>query len=267
MGALAETNIKPDSTERPEQYLSAAERMETLGRLVSGVAHDFNNLLTGIVLCSDLLINGLEESSRLRHYAEEIRTASAQGAAMIQNLLSVARQRRQAPTLLSLNDVILSMRGLLTRLIGETVQLQVELAVDVKAVRMDVAELQEIILNLVLNARDAMPEGGKISLSTRSCFANMRGHSLEPCVDLIVSDSGVGMNAQTQARAFDLFFTTKPAGKGTGLGLATVHRIVRQQGGTVEIESALGKGTLVMIRLPANDWNQQSQNTQRREIL
>lgn len=267
MSALAETSIKPDLDDRSEQHLSEAERMETLGRLVSGVAHDFNNLLTGIVLCADLLIAGLEESSRLRHYAEEIRTASAQGAGMIQNLLSIARQRRQAPALLSLNDAIVSMRGLLTHLIGETVQLQVELAADLKAVRMDAAELQEIILNLVLNARDAMPDGGQITLRTRSCFANMRGNSLEPCVELIVSDSGVGMDSQTQARAFDAFFTTKPAGKGTGLGLATVHRIVRQQGGMVEIESALGKGTLVMIRLPATDWNQQSQNTNRRETL
>ena len=267
MGALPQTNLEPALAERSEEQLSEAERMETIGRLVSGVAHDFNNLLTGIVLCSDLLIAGLQKSSRLRHYAEEIRAASVQGAGMIQNLLAVARQRTITPTLLSLNDAIVSLRGLLTRLIGESVELEIELGADLKLVRIDTAEAHEIILNLVLNARDAMPDGGRIALSTRNCPANSAEQPSPAFIELAVSDTGTGMDGETQARVFEPFFTTKAAGKGTGLGLATVHRIVKQQGGTVGIESEPGKGTRVIIRLPATDSNEQLQNPNGRTPL
>jgi two-component system, cell cycle sensor histidine kinase and response regulator CckA len=168
MSALSQPSLKTDLPDSSERELSETERMETIGRLVSGVAHDFNNLLTGIVLCSDLLIAGLEKSSRLRHYAEEIRTASAHGAGMIQNLLELARQRTGTPTLISINNAIESMRGLMRRLIGESVELEIELTADLRPVRMDVSEVREVILNLVLNARDAMPGGGRIILSTRN---------------------------------------------------------------------------------------------------
>lgn len=246
--------------------------METIGRLVSGVAHDFNNLLTGIVLCSDLLIAGLEEKSRLCRYAEQIRTASAQGAGMIQHLLAVARQRTAEPALFSLNDAITGMKDLWTRLLGENVELLIELAGDLRLVRMDPAEAQEIILNLVLNARDAMPDGGQIAVSTRNRCAVMGGHRPAASfpiafIELTVRDTGSGMDAETRARAFEPFFTTKEAGKGTGLGLATVHRIVKQEGGTIEIESELGKGTRIIIRLPAADSHQQTQNPEGRKPL
>lgn len=266
MSALPQPSLKSDFTD-PSEQLSEAQRMETIGRLVSGVAHDFNNLLTGIVLCSDLLIAGLEKSSRLRHYAEEIRTASAQGAGMIQNLLAIARQRALAPTLLSLNDVTLSMRSLLTRLIGESVELRIDLAADLKPVIIDPAEAQEIILNLVLNARDAIPDGGQIGLDTRNGLTHGAEQNSAAFIALTVSDTGTGMDAETQARVFEPFFTTKAAGKGTGLGLATVHRIVKQRGGTVQIESEPRKGTRVVIRLPATDSNQQSLNPNGRNSL
>jgi signal transduction histidine kinase len=246
--------------------------METIGRLVSGVAHDFNNLLTGIVLCSDLLLAGLEKSSRLHRYAEEIRTASAQGAGMIQHLLAVAKQQRLEPTLLLFNHVIVSMRDLLTRLIGENVELFTELAEDLRPVRIDPAEAQEVILNLVLNARDAMPNGGQITLSTRNRSAGIGEHSpaslFHPAVmEFAVRDTGTGMDAETRARVFEPFFTTKRSGKGTGLGLATVYRVVKQAGGTIEIESEPGNGTRIIIRLPAAESNQQTHKPEGRKPL
>ncbi|HXY13801.1 MAG TPA: ATP-binding protein [Terriglobales bacterium] len=240
--------------------------METIGRLISGVAHDFNNLLTGIVLCSDLLMAGLPKSSSLRRYAEEIRTASAQGASMIQHLLVLARQGTGEPTLVSLNQVVESMRALLARLIGENLELQLDLAADLNFVRMDPSELQEIILNLVLNARDAMPYGGQISIVTRNGPAVLEGDSAG-AIELAISDKGVGMDANTLARAFDPFFTTKEIGQGTGLGLATVRRIVMQQEGKVEIESEPGKGTRVIVHLPATEPDQRSRTPNRRKTL
>ncbi len=229
--------------------------METIGRLVSGVAHDFNNLLTGIVLCSDLLLAGLEKESRLRRYAQEIRMAGARGADMIQQLLAVARQRSVETQALSLNAVIAEMGSLLTRLIGENIQLVSELAEDLALVQMAPAQVQQIILNLVLNARDAMPEGGRITLTTRNHSDCIHGaeerESHCRTIQFEVCDTGCGMDAETRSRIFEPFFTTKKPGRGSGLGLATVYSIVKNSGGTVEIDSAPANGTRVKICLPA----------------
>jgi len=237
--------------------------METIGRLISGVAHDFNNLLTGIVLCSDLLIAGLEKCERLRHYAEEIRTASAHGADMIQHLLALARQRTGEVRSISMNAVIEGMRSLLSRLIGENFELSLNLATNLSLVTMDSSEAQEIILNLVLNSRDAMPDGGKISITTINLSLAIDS---VPYVEMTVSDNGAGMDATTRARAFEPFFTTKSA-KGTGLGLSTVRRIVTQQNGTIDIESEPGEGTRMIVRLPAIEPGHQSQTQNRRTDL
>jgi len=240
--------------------------METIGRLISGVAHDFNNLLTGIVLCSDLLIAGLEKSDRLRHYAEEIRTASAQGADMIQHLLALARQRTVETSSISMNHVIEGMRSLLSRLIGENFELSLNLVTNLSSVRMDPSEAQEIILNLVLNARDAMPDGGKISITTGNVpLPTAAGQA--PFIEMAVCDTGAGMDVITRARAFEPFFTTKPTGQGTGLGLATVRRIVTQQNGTIDIESEPRKGTRMIVRLPAIEPEHQCQTQNRRKGL
>lgn len=233
--------------------MAEAQRMETLGRLVSGVAHDFNNLLTGIVLCSDLLLAGLDENSPLRRYAKEIRAASAQSAAMVRQLLAAAKPRADEPAFVSLNEAVLGLGRWLSRLIGENVELVTELANDLSMVRIDPAQLQQIILNLILNARDAMPDGGRITLSTRNGAAKSGSDSQSGCVQLEVRDSGCGMDAETCSRVFEPFFTTKPMGKGTGLGLTTVHSIVQRQGGTIEIESQPGSGTRVIVHLPAAD--------------
>jgi PAS domain S-box-containing protein len=246
-----------DVTERKraEQELHEAHKMEAIGRLVGGVAHDFNNLLTGVMLYTDLLRAGLESGSRLRHHVEEIRMAAEQGAALIQQLLAVARQQVVEPRVLSLNEVVSGMRNLLARLIGENIELVTNLADDLGSVKMDPAQAQQIILNLVLNARDAMPDGGRVTLETRNC--NHDGWpsrepkpALERGVVLSVSDTGCGMDAETRARLFEPFFTTKRPGRGNGLGLATVQSALKQCGGDIRVQSEPGKGTQVDILLP-----------------
>jgi two-component system, cell cycle sensor histidine kinase and response regulator CckA len=258
MSAIAQLHLRAEEpTERPqtEQQLREAHKMEAIGRLVGGVAHDFNNLLTGMVLCSELILAGLDEHHRLRRFAEEIRKAGEQGAGLIQQLMAVARQRAVEPRLLCLNDVVCEVRTLLTRLIGENIELAAELAPDLGLVKMDLAQVQQIILNLVLNARDAMPDGGRVTLSTRNCDApgpgrESQGQFCDSWIALAVSDTGCGMDEETRSRLFEPFFTTKKPGQGNGLGLATVYRIVTHEGGTIEVESEAGRGTRVVVRLP-----------------
>jgi signal transduction histidine kinase len=258
MSAIAQLQVRAEETAaRPqtEQQLRDAHKMEAIGRLVGGVAHDFNNLLTGMVLCSELILAGLEPDSRLRRFAEEIRKAGEQGAGLIQQLMAVARQRAVEPCLLCLNDVVSEVRNLLSRLIGEDIELIPDLAADLGVVRMDPAQVQQIILNLVLNARDAMPAGGRITIMTRNCEGPKLGREAhnqfcDSWVVLAVSDTGCGIDPATHARLFEPFFTTKKPGVGNGLGLATVYRIVTHEGGTIEVESETGKGTQVIVCLP-----------------
>jgi len=244
-----------DITERKrtEQQLRDAEKMEAIGRLVGGVAHDFNNLLTGIMLYCDLLMGGLEKGSRLRHHAEEIHTASQHGATLIQQLLAVARQQVVEPRMLCLNEIVSEMANLLSRLIGENIELVTELPDDVGKVKLDPAQVKQIVMNLVLNARDAMPDGGRITVTTSNQTTHIvtDGSLREAeCVSLRVRDTGCGMDAETRSRIFEPFFTTKPAGTGNGLGLATVYSIVKQNCGAIEVESAPGRGTQVSIFFP-----------------
>jgi two-component system, cell cycle sensor histidine kinase and response regulator CckA len=258
MSAIPQLLVKhEDLAERllTEQQLRDAHKMEAIGRLVGGVAHDFNNLLTGMVLCSELILAGLEENHRLRRFAEEIRKAGEQGAGLIQQLMAVARQRAVEPRLLCLNAVVSDVRNLLTRLIGEDIELVAELADDLGFVKMDPAQVQQIILNLVLNARDSMPDGGRVTLNTRNGDGPRPGRDAsnqfcDSWVALAVSDTGCGMDTETRARLFEPFFTTKKPGQGNGLGLATVHRIVTHEGGRIEVESEPGKGTRVVVHLP-----------------
>jgi len=235
-----------------EERLRAAQKMEVVGRLVSGVAHDFNNLLTGIMLYCDLLIAGLDRDSRLLRHAEEIRMAGEQGGALIQQLLAAARQQSVEPRVLSLNEIAFKTRNLLSRLLGEKFELVLELENDLGMVKIDPAQLQQILFNLVLNARDAMPQGGQIQVTTGHCtLKSVEGtKSHPPGVFLSVKDVGCGMSAETRARLFEPFFTTKSQGRGTGLGLSTVQNIVTDNGGSVEVDSEPGRGTLVTVFLP-----------------
>lgn len=244
-----------DITERKlaEQRLRESQKMEVIGRLVSGVAHDFNNLLTGITLYCDLLLAGLDRVSPLRHHAEEIHLAGEQGAALIQQLLAIARKQVIEPKLLSLNDVVQSTSDLLTRLIGDKFQLTANLKKDLGLVRMDPAQVQQILFNLVLNARDAMAAGGEILVETDVC--ELPGSEPRPSrgVALSVTDHGCGMSEEVRARLFEPFFTTKSSGRGTGLGLSTVHDIVTRYGGVIEIDSEVGRGTRFVVKLPLVD--------------
>ena len=280
-----------DATERRrvEEHLREAEKMEVIGRLAGGIAHDFNNLLTGILLYCDLLSAGLEsgelnnagvagggvasggfDRSELCQHVEEVRMAGEQGAALTHQLLAIARKQAAEPRPIRIDEIVASTKNLLQRLIGEQIELVILLDSDAGLVLADPAQMRQILLNLVLNARDAMPHGGKIRLSTRAGeFPRANFPSEFPCemsgeasskaapgsarraVSLVVKDNGCGMDAETRARLFEPFFTTKNPGQGTGLGLATVQRIVSESGGMIEVESEPGRGTRIEVFLPA----------------
>lgn len=244
-------------TQEAEQRLRQAERLEAVGRLAGGVAHDFNNLLTGVLLYCDLLLSNLEPCHRVRKYAEEIRKAGMQATGLVRQLLAVARPKTSEPRLFSLNEIAEGMRNLLARLIGENIEMQFRLDPNLGLVRMDPTQCQQILLNLVLNARDAMPSGGHITVETSNCKiqtltesgSKISSDALIPCALLVIADTGTGMDAATQAHLFEAFFTTK-AGKGTGLGLATVYDIVSNSGGLIRVQSAPGRGTRISVILP-----------------
>jgi len=238
------------------QRLQQAERLEMIGRLAGGVAHDFNNLLTGILLYCDLLISAVGPAERERKYAEEIRNAGLQATGLVRQLLSVVRTNKSLPRPVSLNEVVEGMRNLLERLVGETIQLKLRMDPALGLVKMDPVQVRQILLNLVLNARDALPEGGKISIETGNCKMHILPGDGEgstdtclPCALFAVEDNGVGMDESVRAQLFEPFFTTK-AGKGTGIGLATVHDIVSSNGGVIHVQSEVRHGTRISVFLP-----------------
>jgi two-component system, cell cycle sensor histidine kinase and response regulator CckA len=251
--------LAEDITEhwQSEQRLRQAERLEAIGRLAGGVAHDFNNLLTGVLLYCDLLLVGLDPGNRLRNYVEEIRTAGLQASSLVRQLLAVARPHHAELQLLSLNDVAEGMRSMLRRLIGENIELELRLDLNLGLVRMDPTQAQQILLNLVLNARDALPEGGHIRVETSNCQIQVLAEgklggipAALPCALLLVSDDGKGMDAETRRHLFEAFFTTKAPERGTGLGLTTVHDIVTRSGGLIHVDSEPGGGTRITVLLP-----------------
>jgi signal transduction histidine kinase len=240
-----------------DRRLRLTQRLEIVGRLAGGVAHDFNNLLTGVLLYCDLLAASLDADHRARKYVAEIRHAGIQATDLVRQLLAVARPTDSLPRLLSLNEIAEGMRNLLLRLIGENIRLQFQLDSNLGLIRMDHTQAQQILLNLVLNARDAMPGGGEIKIETGNCQVQIlraatsrdeRNASL-PCVLFNVEDDGSGMDAATRARVFEPFFTTK-ATQGTGLGLSTVKDIVTGNGGLIHVDSTPGRGTRVTVLLP-----------------
>jgi len=240
-----------DATERKrlEEQLRQAEKMELVGRLTGGVAHDFNNLLTGFLLYCDLLLSELEPDHRLRRQVEEIRKAGEQGAALTQQLLAISRKDAASPRLVALNEVVSSSENLLRRLIGEQIELIVDVDPAASLVFADPTQLRQILLNLVLNARDALKQGGKIHVRTRTTRfpIELDVGRRPPAVSLTVEDNGCGMTAETRAHLFEPFYTTKQPGEGTGMGLATVHRIVTEAGGAIEVASEAGRGTRIEV--------------------
>jgi CheY-like chemotaxis protein len=229
--------------------------MEAVGRLAGGIAHDFNNILTAINGYSDLLMRQVEAQSA-RAKVREIRLAADRATSLTKQLLAFSRKQILQPKILNLNTVVSEVYSMLQPVIGEHIELVLSLSPSLASVMVDPGQLSQVILNLAVNARDAMPDGGTLTVETRNIRLDeefCRSHSpVEPgdYVKLSITDTGIGMDAATQNRVFEPFFTTKERGKGTGLGLSTVYGIVKQSGGYIRLESAVNKGTSFKIYLP-----------------
>ncbi|HEV2177660.1 MAG TPA: response regulator [Terriglobia bacterium] len=247
-----------DITERKqlEEQLRQSQKIEAVGRLAGGVAHDFNNLLTAILGYSDLALETLPDSSPLRRQILEIKKAGERAASLTRQLLAFSRQQVLAPQVLDLNTVVAEMEKLLRRLIGEDIELTSVSEPRLGRVKADPGQIEQVILNLAVNARDAMPEGGQITLETAN-FVVDEAHAREhlglnpgPYVALAVRDTGCGMDAEIRSHIFEPFFTTKEKGKGTGLGLSMVYGVVKQSGGYIWVESEPGQGSCFTVYLP-----------------
>ncbi|MCK6624105.1 MAG: response regulator [Anaerolineae bacterium] len=260
--------VKEDITERKraeetraklEDQLRHAQKMESIGRLAGGVAHDFNNMLTVIQGYCALMQDQIPAGDPLLADLNQIRRASERASTLTRQLLAFSRQQVLAPTVLDLNELVANLQKMLGRLIGEDITLSTILQPGLWSIIADPGQMEQVIMNLVVNARDAMPTGGQIILETDNVYidASYAQTNLEvpigPCVLLVITDTGHGMDKPTLARIFEPFFTTKEQGKGTGLGLATVYGIVKQSGGHITVYSEPGQGTTFKIYLPATE--------------
>jgi signal transduction histidine kinase len=246
--ANAELKVQVTERSRAEEQLRQAQKMQALGQLTGGIAHDFNNLLTVIQGSADMLRRpGLADAKRIR-FAEAVVQASSRAAALTGQLLAFARRQPLQPEVIDVNELIRGMTDLLDRTLGERVQVETDLADGACTVEADRAQLESALLNIAVNARDAMPDGGLLTIRTAGHDDPERGRMIA----LSVTDSGAGMDEDTLDRAFEPFFTTKVTGKGTGLGLSQVYGFASQSGGDVRIDSALGEGTTVTLLLPCS---------------
>ncbi len=253
----AEKVVAQDALARSQQLLQQSQKMEAIGRLAGGVAHDFNNLLAVITGYSDLLLESLASSEPDRRKVEQIKQAANSAASLTRQLLMFSRQQVLQPVILDINQTVGNIDKMLRRLIKENIEFTVVLDRQLDRVKADPGQIEQIVLNLAVNARDAMPNGGKLRIQTRNVRLEKDSAQAGAGVPrgrfilLEVTDTGTGMDQETQARLFEPFFTTKAVGKGTGLGLATVYGIVKQSNGHIEVQSTLGHGSSFRIYLPA----------------
>jgi PAS domain S-box-containing protein len=253
--------VAQDVSERQllEQQLRQSQKMEAIGRLAGGVAHDFNNLLMVIKGHTELLMDSLAPGDHVKRKIEQIDRSADRATALVRQLLAFSRMQVLQPRAMNLNTVVEEMSKLLPRLIGEDIELVVRPAADLGTIRGDASQMEQVFMNLAVNARDAMPSGGKLIIETSNVELDNYYREAHPIVQpgryvlLAVSDTGIGMDAETQAHIFEPFFTTKVQGKGTGLGLATVYGVVKQSGGFIWVYSEQGKGTTFKIYLPRVD--------------
>jgi PAS domain S-box-containing protein len=250
--------IVEDVTERRllEEQLRQAQKMEAIGQLAGGIAHDFNNLLTAVMGYAEVLLRRLDPASDLYQFANQIKDASEQAASLIKQLLAFSRKQLLQPKVVDLNQLITNSANMLSRLIGEDIEMDLILDPSLGKVKADPVQIEQVIMNLAVNARDAMPQGGKLTLETRNVYLDedyARRHlGVRPghYILLAMSDTGIGMDQETLSHIFEPFFTTKEKGKGTGLGLSTVYGIVKQSGGHIMVYSEPGRGTTFKIYLP-----------------
>ena len=253
---ITERRRAEEALKKSEEQLRQWQRVEAIGRLAGGVAHDFNNLLMTIKGCSELLLRELDSNNPRREEVEEIRKAAERATALTRQLLAFGRRQVLQPQVLDLNEVVANMDRMLQRLIGEDIQLLTVLDPELWPVKVDPGQIEQVIMNLAVNARDAMPGGGKLTIETGNVVLDedyARRHvSVKPgpCVMLAVTDNGCGMDQETQSHLFEPFFTTKKTGEGTGLGLSTVYGIIKQSGGNIWAYSELRQGTTFKIYLP-----------------
>jgi len=239
--------------------LANAQKLEALGLVAGSVAHDFNNILSTVVTCSHLALEDLGEGHPVSADLRDIADAARRGARLSQQLLHFGRPRAAKPRVLSVDEAVASIEPMLTRLVGPRLEVRVVTDGSAPLVRVDPTQLDQVLMNLVVNARDASPDGGVVEIRTSRTELEQPTTfvtgSLEPGSYALVQvrDQGTGMNEDTMARLFEPFFTTKEPGKGTGLGLATVARVVREAGGAVALESARGRGTTFGVYLPLAD--------------
>lgn len=251
--------VAEQRSEKLAHQLQHAMKMEAVGRLAGGVAHDFNNYLTGIGGYADLIIGGLAPDDPMVADLNEIKKATRNATTLTRQLLAFSRKQLFEPRALNLNELVSSVQKMIERLIGEDIELTAALSDAVAAVKIDPGQFEQILVNLAVNARDAMPDGGKLTVETATVNLDDDYHAAHPYVRpgphvmLAVSDTGCGMSEEVKAHLFEPFYTTKPKGKGTGLGLATIYGIVKQSDGTIEVYSEPGKGTTFKIYLPATE--------------
>jgi two-component system, cell cycle sensor histidine kinase and response regulator CckA len=264
-GDIEAVSIVIDISERKqlEQQLRQAQKMEAIGQLAGGVAHDFNNLLSVIIGYSDILLDRAGQDAKMRSQCQEINKAGNRAASLTRQLLAFSRQQVLEPRVLNLNTVVVEIEKMLRRLIGEHIEFRTALDPTLGSVKADPGQIEQIIMNLAVNARDAMPEGGKLVIETNNVELDDAYALYHPPLSpgryvlLAVTDTGIGMSDEIKAHIFEPFFTTKEIGKGTGLGLSTVYGVVKQSGGYIWVYSELGHGSVFKIYLPRVDQSAQ----------